>query len=284
MESTRHLLDLPTELLADVLRASGIESTLSAARCCRSLCALARSEPLWQSLCMTWWPYYSAASVAWAEVSRPSLSNNDSWYTLCRSRMTSVGKGWQLLLNLYDRTLVHALADKGSDDKATWLSDLGWLLIEVDRVRRVLHKPEITMVVLEASIDPVYCQWRSAMAAMRVLERVYMVAEELAGDACAVLDEWYDLQETGAAAAHRGWSLLRRAFRHVSALDINLYRECTTAGEMDPASGALSQATKRVCEVIMGLRREGCDLSLPASWRPTYVADRRSPTGHRHWW
>ena len=119
----KHLIDLPDELLQQIMLATNVQGVVACARVCRMWASLVRSEELWEALCVASWPL----------VHRLPRSAYSSWRLCHRSRCSGTPPGtWQKLLPLYDESAVLAIERPGG-----WIGRLGATLLRIRSVRKL---------------------------------------------------------------------------------------------------------------------------------------------------
>ena len=119
----KHLIDLPDELLQQIMLATSVQGVVACARVCRMWASLVRSEELWEALCVASWPL----------VHRLPRSAYSSWRLCHRSRCSGTPPGtWQKLLPLYDESAVLA-----SERPGGWIGRLGATLLRIRSVRKL---------------------------------------------------------------------------------------------------------------------------------------------------
>lgn len=192
-------------------------------------------------------------------------------------RVQATGPGWRVLAPLFDRSLVLAHEQSVCPQEASWISELGFILLHIDCTRRALS---------DSRPNAEGRRW--AMAVLRCLaseyERVMTSIAEATRCASEALDTWYDLASSG----QQQQQLLVNAFRCLSSVRVLrafLGSNDTPMGSDSSAvaiaalCGALDKSHSLLERSINSLHTEGCDLSLSAANRPALLTARPE-----HWW
>ena len=119
----KHLIDLPDELLQQIMLATNVQAVVACAQACSMLASLVRSEELWEALCVASWPLVH-------RLPRPAYS---SWRLCHRSRCSGTIPGtWRKLLPLYDESALLAIERPGG-----WIGRLGAVLLRIRSIRKL---------------------------------------------------------------------------------------------------------------------------------------------------
>ena len=307
---------LPDDLVKQILLSTLGAGCIRYACCSRSCLSSMQSDPLWRELCDRQWPnlaqvlaFVRVAPTAFQGPIIPdhlafSTNGRDVYHARFLATQAALRCKRVDLISLYDESIVAAaaVAEKQSLEKLVRLSQV---LSQIDEAGHC--------DMGRTDLAPEGRAWLWLLASLLLQSSNLDTLCEFAKAANARLDEWYDVLEAGGEAVDQ-WPLLTAALRDRSALEAVLtvlqwwvtdvgnldYAEAVGHNYVAPGSLAsaletyvesalaglrrISQATIDINNNILGMRAEGCDLSVPSAFRPQSARRVDVPVSASWWW
>lgn len=288
---------LPEDVLDVVLLRVGDRGVLRFACVSHAARAIAAREELWEQLLLCRWPHVNKvlaavrdAHFSLVEKLLPShlrtANTHGAPRAFHRARVLC-GSSAQLL------------CDEAIAQCQTLLSTPSIVAADLRALGAVLH--HINEAGLQARTAPEYRAFLWLLGPMLLDPKVQTALVKLAVSVESLLDKWYTAVEEGASTPEANQQLLLSAFHGRSTVEsvltvlramqydharmrnpppdlLGIERARRQAGANWSDIEALAAAALRVNRSILSMRSEGCDLSIPTSYRPG-IASKASA-----WW